>query len=82
MLGVSRLQQWRERLTLLEWAERIGMADSMADILRRHRLKWLGHVARMDDYRLPKQLLFGELVRPCPSHGTKKRWRDLAGKDV
>ena len=55
------------------------MADSMADILRRHRLKWLGHIASMDDNRIPKQLLFGELERLCP---TKRRWRDLAAKDV
>ena len=54
----------------------------MAAILRRHRLRWLGHVARMEDSRMPKQLLFGELVRTRPRHGTKRRWRDLAEADV
>ena len=63
MLGVSRLQQWKEMITSRELAEAMGMTESMAEILRRHRLRWLGHVARMEDSKMPKQLLFGELVR-------------------
>ena len=70
MLGVSRLQQWKERITSRELAEAIGMTESMAEILRRHRLRWL---ARMEDSRMPKQLLFGELVRTRPTHSTKRR---------
>ena len=31
---------------------------------------------------MPKQLLFGELERPQPRHGTKRRWRDLVEEDV
>ena len=82
MLGVSRLQQWKQRITSRELAEAIGMMESMTEILRRHRLSWLGHVARMDDSRMPKQLLFGELMRLHPRHGTKRGWRDLALADV
>ena len=73
MLGVSRLQQWKERITSRELAETIGMTESMVEILRRHRLRWLRHVARMEDSRMPKQLLLGELERPQPRHGTKRR---------
>ena len=79
MLGVSRLQQWKERITSRELAKAFGMTESVTDILRKHRLRWLGHVARMDNNRIPKQLLFGELLRPRPS---KRRWRDLARGDV
>ena len=50
MLGVSKLQQWKERIReenqgSRELAETLGMTESMAEILRRHRLRWLGHVA-------------------------------------
>ena len=82
MLGVSKLQQWRQRLTSQLLAKDVGMTENMSVILRRNRFRWLGHMARMDGCRLPKQLLFGELVRPRPSHGTKRRWRDLAAGDV
>ena len=82
MLGVTRLQQWKERITSKSLAEFFGMTEDMKEVLRRHRLKWLGHMARMEDNRMPKQLLFGELVRPCPSHGCKRRWRDLAVADL
>ena len=41
----------------------------------------LGHLARRND-QIPKQLLFGELVKTRPRYGPKKRWRDLAVMDV
>ena len=37
---------------------------------------------RMEDFRVPKKLLFGELTKTRPRHGPKKRWRDLAVTDV
>jgi len=43
---------------------------------------WLGHVARMEDDRLPKQLLFGELLTVRPCHRPKLCWRDVIVKDV
>ena len=82
IMGVSKVQQWKERITSTELAEEFGMTETMKDILMRHRLRWLGHIARMDDHRLPKQLLFGELQRKRPRHGTKRRWRDLMAADV
>ena len=82
MLGVSRLQQWREKITSRKLAETFGMTEDVTEMLRRHRLRWIGHVARMNNTRIPKQLLFGELMRPRPSHGCKRRWRDLAVSDL
>ena len=46
------------------------------------RLRWLGRLARMESSRMPKQLLFGELEKKRPSHGTKRRWRDLVAVDL
>ena len=47
-----------------------------------HRLRWLGHLGRMEPERIPKQLLFGELEEKRPSHGTKRRWRDVVKSDL
>lgn len=63
-----------------EVAETIGMTESMTEILRRHR--WLGHVAKIEDSRMPKHPLLGELERSQLRHRTKRRWRDLMEGDV
>ena len=34
--------------------------------LQGKRFRWLGHVFRMRNDRLPKKLLFGEVKGPCP----------------
>ena len=41
-----------------------------------NRLRWLGHVARMPDERMPKRMLFGKLSTVRPQGGTKQRWKD------
>ena len=35
---------------------------SLENMVRKYRLRWAGHVRRMDDYRLPKKMLFGRVV--------------------
>ena len=82
ILGVSRNRQWKERLTSKDLARWFGMDKNMADTISGYRCRWLGHLARMEDFRMPKQLLFGELTKTRPRHGPKKRWRDLAVTDV
>jgi len=82
IMGVTKYQQWKERITSKELASAFGMEETMEELLRKHRLRWLGHVARMDDHRLPKQMLFGELLKSRPPHGVRRRWRDLALADI
>ena len=72
-MGVTKHQQWRERITSRRLAAAFGMEETMPNLLMKQRLRWLGHVARM-----PKQLLFGELEKKRASHGTKRRWRNIA----
>ena len=82
ILGVSRFQQWKERLTTGNLADMFGMQQSIPDLVREQRLRWLGHVGRMDHDRMPKKLLFGELKKKRPRHGPKRRWRDVVQCDV
>ena len=59
---------------ILERAE----TESIFAILKRAQLRWAGHVFRMDDDRIPKKLLYGELTVGKRFHGgQKKRYKDL-----
>ena len=67
ILGVSNRQQWSQRITMAELRRRWGDEDTTVDKVQKRRLEWLGHLARMEDHRLPKSVLFGCLPqsRPC-----------------
>ena len=82
ILGVTKSEQWKKRIRSDQLAVALGMEEKMADILMRHRLRWLEHLARMESNRLPKQLPFGELVKKRPCRGTKRRWGDVAAADI
>ena len=46
-------------------------------VVRKMQLRWPGHVARMSDDRIPKQLLFGELTTGTRTVGRPLlRWKD------
>jgi len=56
ILGIS----WKDRVTNEEIRVRTGQS-SMDDILRERRLRWLGHVTRMDHQCIPRQALHWEV---------------------
>ena len=55
----------------------------VSSILAECRLRLLGHIAHMDDNRLPKKLL---VCAPAGGHrslrGQRRRWNDLVAKDL
>ena len=51
---------------------RWGDEELAAEKVRKRRLEWLGHVARMPDHRLPKSLLFGWLPESHPRCGARR----------
>ena len=72
ILGVS----WKQKVPNSEVLKRTSSV-SLENILHRSHLRWLGHVIRMDDTRLPKQMLYGELSQGSRSVGRQlKRYRD------
>jgi hypothetical protein len=46
--------------------------EPLEDTIRKYRLRWAGHVKRMDDTRL-KKILFGTLVGGKKSAGKPKK---------
>ena len=76
-LGVTKYQQWKEKLSSRHLAATFSLLKSLLDTILEQRLRWLGHLGRMEGNRLPKRVLFGELEKKRPFHGTKRRWRDV-----
>ena len=64
-----------------------GVVPTIVDLVRQSRLRWLGHVGRMPNHRLPKRLLFGVLPEdvgtPRPPGRQKGiRLRDVLSQDL
>lgn len=57
--------------------------SSMYAILKQSRLRWLGHVIRMEDDRIPKDLLYGELAKGSRAAGRSDlRYKDVCKRDL
>ena len=66
-----------------EGVRRLAGMPSMEEIIRGRRLQWLGHVLRMNDDRMQRQLLDGRLKGlRRPFSGTRRRWVDVVRKDA
>ena len=59
---MSHQVQWREHITTEQLVLKFDMTEGASILLALHRLRWLGHVGKINDDRLPKQILFGELL--------------------
>ena len=53
-----------------------------AESLMASRLRCLGHLECMEDYRLPRKIMHGWLLSPRPPHGVKLRCRDKVMQDL
>ena len=52
-------------------------------MLTQRRLRWLGHVCRMDDSRIPKDLPYSELVTGTRPKGRPYlRYKDVCKRDL
>ncbi|XP_069749915.1 uncharacterized protein [Narcine bancroftii] len=73
---------WSDFISNIEVLE-MAEADSIESMLLKIQLRWVGHVSRMEDHRLPKIVLYGELStghrdRDAP----KKRYKDCLKKSL
>ena len=68
--------KWQDRVTNLEVLDRATLA-SIETMVLKAQLRWTGHVIRMEPFRLPRQLLYGELRQGQKPRGRpKKRFKD------
>ena len=82
MLGIDKFKQQLERITSNDIRHKLDNLETAEDSLMAQRLRWLGHLERMEDHRLPKQLLHAWLPSTRPAHGVRLRWKDRIVKDL
>ena len=68
--------KWEDKVPDTKVLERSGLT-SIQTLLRKNKVRWVGHVTRMGDERIPKKLLYGQLKEGKRSVGRqKKRYKD------
>lgn len=78
ILGIS----WRDKVTNTDILS-MARLPSLLNILRQRRLRWIGHVRRMPDGRIPKDLFYGELSKGKRSVGRPYlRYKDVLKRDL
>ena len=82
ILNITRAQQRGGHITSVQVRKIFGMEEALEDVVTARRLHSLGYLARMEDTRLLKRLLYGWLPQCIPAYGTKLRWRDRVRKDL
>ena len=78
LVGMSRTEINNKNLFKLTKMHELEM------YIRKARLRWAGHVRRMEDARIPKKLMFGDLPKgKTKSRGRKKKnWFDCLREDL
>lgn len=72
---IARIR-WQDKVTNTEVLERCEMTSVEAMIMKA-QLRWAGHLVRMPDSRIPKQVFYSELEDGQRKQGRpKKRYRD------
>ena len=76
ILGIS----WQDKVTNADVLSRAGL-PTMYTLLRQRRLRWLGHVRRMEDGRIPKDILYDELaLGKRTTGGPHLRYKDVCAR--
>ena len=82
ILNINRAQQRTHHITSSEVRERIGLQQLIEEMIMERQIQWLGRLARMEEHRMPRQALFGQLRKTRPFHGVKMSWKDRVKRDM
>ncbi len=74
--------KWYDKIKNTEILRRANL-PCMADILIERNLRWVGHVQRMEEDRLPRQLLYSQLCEGKRNQGRPKlRYKEVIKRNI
>jgi hypothetical protein len=59
----------------------ILIKPTITETIRLHRLRWFGHVQRMEENRIPKRVLYMNLESTRPRRRPRNRWQNEVRED-
>jgi hypothetical protein len=78
IIGRSRREKIRNEKT----REELGVDETIIEKIRKRRLRWFGHVRRMDEQRLPNAALHGHVEGKRSRGRQRKTWMDNIKEDL
>ena len=69
IMNISRAEQRAGYISSVQMRRNSGMDEALEDVVIARRLRWLGHVARIQEDNIPKRLLLVWLTHQRPMHG-------------
>jgi hypothetical protein len=71
---VKENELWRTRQN--DELEAIIMGENIVRFIKYQRIRWLGHIQRMQDTAIPKKMLYGKLCATRRRGRPRMRWLD------
>ncbi|XP_063609394.1 uncharacterized protein LOC134783447 [Penaeus indicus] len=68
--------RWQDRVSNIQVLERAN-STSIEDMILKSQLRWTGHIIRMNENCIPRQILYGAMAQGRREHGRpRKRYKD------
>ena len=77
---VKENELWRIRRN--DELEAIIKGENIVRFIKCQRIRWLGHIERMQDTAIPKKMLYGKLYATRRGGRPKMRWMDDVSMDL
>ena len=73
-----KAQPFTRKFMLMSFRDLGGpiLEPTITETIRLHRLRWFGHVQRMEENRIPKRVLYMNLETTRPRGRPRNRWLD------
>jgi hypothetical protein len=77
---VKENESWRIRRN--DELEAIIKGENIVRFIKSQRIRWLGHIERMQDTAVPKKMLYGSLYATRRRGRPKMRWLEDVSRDL